>query len=646
MARSPASRRILVTVCALAFAMPASAQVSDDAAMSAPAHIASIDGDATLARDGRAEAATTGVPLVSGDRLRTGRGRVEVIFGDGSVLDVDHFTSIDLLSDNLVRLLEGRVRLAVGGNDRLSYRIDTPSGAVRIEVPGEYRVALIGEGGAYDVELVAIRGVATLVNDFGETEVRAGERALARPSLAPSYAQAYNSARWDAFDQWANDRRSDRLGTTSARYLPDDIHGYAGDFDRYGDWRYEYEYGYVWYPRVHVGWRPYYYGRWSWFTPWGWTWISYDKWWGWPTHHYGRWGYRAGSWFWVPKRHWGAAWVYWGAAPGYIGWCPLGWNNRPIYSIVNIHVNGWHGHNPYTYWTVVPRHALGAGPVTRYAVPRGTLRTAVPRWSVESASAPPGPAAETRTATPIYSAGRSYSSTRSAPPIDTSRAQRSAVPRDAYAGGADMSRPSGARTAAPRTPAPAAPGVVGATREPAARPARPRTAYRDLGPGGLEPSAPAVQPEASRSASEYRSSPARRAPAPIDGPRDSTPRSQRPDARNLAVPRYLPPAGEYRTPSRREPRGDDPSAGMSRSSGGGPDRSIARPRYGPPAASPSPPRPMGAPSRSSPGRMSPPARPGGEGARAPSRSAPGGDSGRAPSRSGDAPRARPRPQTK
>ena len=95
---------------------------------------------------------------------------------------------------------------------------------------------------------------------------------------------------------------------------------------------YEASYGYVWYPTVSVGWRPYYHGRWATLRPYGWTWIGADPW-AWPTHHYGRWGFSAGAWFWIPGRSWAPAWVSWAYAPGYVSWCPLGWNNRPIFSV-------------------------------------------------------------------------------------------------------------------------------------------------------------------------------------------------------------------------------------------------------------------------------------------------------------------------
>jgi hypothetical protein len=63
--------------------------VAPDFSQDAPAHIAVIDGAATLERDGRAAAAEENVPLLAGDRLRTEDGRVEVLFADSSVLDID-----------------------------------------------------------------------------------------------------------------------------------------------------------------------------------------------------------------------------------------------------------------------------------------------------------------------------------------------------------------------------------------------------------------------------------------------------------------------------------------------------------------------------------------------------------------------------
>ena len=42
-----------------------------------PAHVAAVDGDAWLERDGRSDRAEENIPLIAGDRLWTERGRLE-----------------------------------------------------------------------------------------------------------------------------------------------------------------------------------------------------------------------------------------------------------------------------------------------------------------------------------------------------------------------------------------------------------------------------------------------------------------------------------------------------------------------------------------------------------------------------------------
>jgi hypothetical protein len=201
------------------------------------------------------------------------------------------------------------------------------------------------------VELAVLRGYAELANDDGRTPLRAGQRAHARANAAPSSAYAYNSASWDAFDRWAESRRDERLGA-SAQYLPEEVRPYTSSFDRNGSWRYETSYGYVWYPTVAVDWRPYHNGRWVTLRPYGWTWVGVDPW-DWPTHHYGRWGISAGAWFWIPGRSWGPAWVSWAYSPGYVSWCPLGWNNRPVVFRYG------RGYDRWRVWSAVPERRFG-----------------------------------------------------------------------------------------------------------------------------------------------------------------------------------------------------------------------------------------------------------------------------------------------
>src|SRR4051794_7655815 len=110
--RSPMLPRLALTLAVVLFLCPAASGQEQTAQFDAPAYIAAVDGSATLERDGRLEPSPLNMPLLSGDRLRTADGRVEVRFADGGRLFLDARTSVDVLSDELIRLAEGRVRIA------------------------------------------------------------------------------------------------------------------------------------------------------------------------------------------------------------------------------------------------------------------------------------------------------------------------------------------------------------------------------------------------------------------------------------------------------------------------------------------------------------------------------------------------------
>lgn len=403
------SCRVVRLVCAIALlvAAPARAQTASEP----PAHVSFVDGGALLERDGQPDASPENMPILAGDRLRTESGRLEVLFADGSTLHLDASTTVDFESDALVRLLAGRVRLAIpGSRNEVEYRIDAPAASVSIEAPGEYRVSVQRTAPEPEVELEVLRGSAELVNDEGRTPLRAGQRATARAHLAPSYAYAFNSASWDAFDRWSEARRDQRLGV-STQYLPQEIRPYAASFDRDGAWRYETSYGYVWYPTVSVGWRPYRDGRWVSLRPYGWTWVGADVW-DWPTHHYGRWGLSDSAWFWIPGRDWAPAWVSWAYAPGYVSWCPLGWDNRAVVQIVSAPGRGY---EPWRAWTAVADRHFGRGNVHDVGVrhvdpgPRGFVaRESAPEardYAVPRSAAPiriAGTGAPRRAGSPVY----------------------------------------------------------------------------------------------------------------------------------------------------------------------------------------------------------------------------------------------------
>src|SRR5262249_35436624 len=190
------------------------------AANDVPAHIAILDGAAILQLAGHTVTALENTPLAAGDRLRTERGRAEVLFADGSTIDLDEYTSVDFQSDSLLRLMAGRTRLSIArfGGTTLTYRVDTLPASVVIRTAGDYRIELLEpRAGVAELDVAVLRGAADLQNTFGRTSLRAGTASHVTSGAEPSLALAFNSAVADPFDEWVEAQRTARYGVTSAQ---------------------------------------------------------------------------------------------------------------------------------------------------------------------------------------------------------------------------------------------------------------------------------------------------------------------------------------------------------------------------------------------------------------------------------------------
>ena len=257
-----------------------------------PAHISVVDGTAVLERDGRPEPS----PAVDAAARRRSRSGPRTAASRCSSPTAAPCTStptstVDFQSDEVVRLLDGRVRLTIPGRGAsVSYRIDAPSGvgadqrARRVpRAPSLARPRAAGRAGR-----ASRRGGA---RERGGPDRVSRRRARVRPRRRRAVVRRTSTTPRPGTRSIAGrkPRRDQRLGA-SAQYLPDDVRPYSSTFDTYGAWRYDASYGYVWYPRsASAGGRTttaagrasvLTAGRGSARDPWAW-----------PTHHYGRWGF-------------------------------------------------------------------------------------------------------------------------------------------------------------------------------------------------------------------------------------------------------------------------------------------------------------------------------------------------------------------
>ncbi len=314
----------------------------DDGPGRGVARISVINGEVSVRRgdSGDLMAATINAPLVVQDTVLTGlSSRAEVQFDYANMIRLASMAEIRLAELEyeryLVQVVQGTVTFRVLRDTGAETEISTPSVSVRPMKKGTYRITVQPDGSS---EITVRTGAAEIYTPRGTERLRSGRTMMARGSPSdPEFTMA-NNIPHDDWDRWNESRDRDLERARSYQYVSRDVYG-AEDLDGHGRWVSVAPYGWVWSPRVAVGWAPYRHGRWVWIDWYGWSWVSYDPW-GWAPYHYGRW-FHGGTygWCWYPghiraRHYWRPAlvaffgWgrhsgVHIGVGFGSIGWVPL-----------------------------------------------------------------------------------------------------------------------------------------------------------------------------------------------------------------------------------------------------------------------------------------------------------------------------------
>jgi hypothetical protein len=248
-------------------------------------------------------------PVVPGDYLRTDpSGRAELQVDEATVRlgSGSNFTILNLDDGAFrMRVTAGVINLRVRDlGESETIEIETPQATAAILRPGNYRLE-VSAGGDATVVKVSSGMLEARGPENQSFVVRPQQVATLTGTNHLSFRTAMLGAP-DSFDEWSlqRDQQAERaLSTESSKYVSNDTVGYE-DLDENGTWRDDPEYGYVWAPtRVVAGWSPYRFGRYSYVSGWGWTWID-DAPWGYAPFHYGNWVTVGGRWCWVPgPRH-------------------------------------------------------------------------------------------------------------------------------------------------------------------------------------------------------------------------------------------------------------------------------------------------------------------------------------------------------
>jgi hypothetical protein len=501
-----------------------------------PPHLVRVEGpDLQVLREGAPIPLVAGDPVLFGDRLDTGSAYAQVLWGDGSRIAADRGARLEALSPDLLALTAGRVLVTRPASSSAALRLDTPAGSLHLAAGGEYRIEVDDARTTVGV----VRGRVDIQTGMGDQLVAPGQQVSLRDGVAPESPRPFNAAGYDSFVQWAQQPPSTpAAGAPLDTFADPRFEAYSDVFNRYGAWETDPGVGPVWYPVVGAEWRPYTDGYWQEYGPQdAWLWVARDPW-GWPTHHFGRWDVDPrGRWYWMPGRQWAPAWVSWSVGPGYVGWTPLGPQDRPVRPWGDFGqgrgVYGGGTLDPARAWTVIPsdrfgqRDRLGAyavdprtlsdisafvtqrvGPRLRATTPRGGVYGGVgPGGGIGPAGNPYGGPGGTT----LYGPGGYYGGVRSRTGDDTTRDLRDGIgptrvgpespgyggptppPEDPYERAQRAVTPRGR----PRTPPPAA-APPAATPESAPRPRTPP----EPPPAAPAPTPPATPPTADAPPSE------------------------------------------------------------------------------------------------------------------------------------------------
>lgn len=345
-------------------------------------------------------------PVVVGDSLWADHNsRVELHLGSLEVrLGSDTLLQVLLLDDAHVRLALLQGTLAVRrhpdapGAPTGAVEVSLPGMLVTLETAGSYRFDVGGDGRLNNLSATG-GGRAKAQAENQAVQVAGTQRLQATADAGQGLQLQHVAPVADAFAHWDDERAQAQNTAASLRYVSRDMVGYE-DLDGYGSWTSSPTYGPLWAPRgVSAGWAPFRYGHWSYFLPWGWTWVD-DAPWGFAPFHYGRWVSVRSRWFWAPGPYvaypiyaphlvafaGGAnvgGGVGMGVGGGYVGWYPLGFYDPfyPSYGCSYGYARGLNGPRPLPHFAPHgPSYGRGPRGVGGPRVPNSA--TFVPRQTV------------------------------------------------------------------------------------------------------------------------------------------------------------------------------------------------------------------------------------------------------------------------
>ncbi len=277
-----------------------------------------VEGDVQIDRNtGQFEKAIVNLPVTEGAKLRTGEGRAEVEFEDGSTLRLAPSTTVQFpqlsLRDSGARLSSVELTSGTAYIDSAGSKSDElvlQFGRQKSVLTRAARLRI--SAGEKGTQLAVFKGDVQVEAASGPIEVKKNQTA-SFDSSADDHVTLAKEIAPEPLDSWDKQQSQyhQRYATNSyGNYSP---YAYGtSDLTYYGTFFSAPGYGMLWQPYfIGAGWDPFMDGAWAFSPGFGYGWVSAYPW-GWTPYHYGSWVFLPGyGWAWQP----GGAWMPWYSQP-------------------------------------------------------------------------------------------------------------------------------------------------------------------------------------------------------------------------------------------------------------------------------------------------------------------------------------------
>jgi hypothetical protein len=255
------------------------------------------------------ESAMANLPVIEGERLKTGNGVAEVEFEDNSTVRVApnslvEFPRLELLPSGAkassITVVQGMVYVSLIKTKGNEFTVN--AGQNKIDLPPDTHIRL--QLTADQASLAVLHGDAMVAEPSGTTTV-GKDKTMTFNLAGQTQPVIAKSVTEEPLDSWDHDAVQYHKTFASASSYGNSPYSYGiNDMNYYGSFSSGCG-GSLWRPYfASAGWDPYGSGAWAYYPTAGYSWVSPYPW-GWTPYHYGSWAFCQGvGWGWRPGGTW------------------------------------------------------------------------------------------------------------------------------------------------------------------------------------------------------------------------------------------------------------------------------------------------------------------------------------------------------